>query len=791
MPRKPTYEELEKLVKDLEKEPTERIQAEEAYHNLVKRSPMGMHFYELQDHDRLVFVGANPAADRLLGVDNQVFVGKTIEEAFPPLSQTEVPERYRQAARHGIPWATEQINYEDQQIVGAFEVRAFRISPNKMAAEFTDITHRKKVEKALKESEERYRLMTENVADVLWTMDMNLNFTYISPSIENLRGYTVDEAMVQALKDTMLPDSLVVVMELVGQKLVLIESGDDEGWSPVIFEAEQYCKDGTTIWSQNNARFLPGPDEKPVSILGVSRDITERKQAEVALRQSEEKYRTMIERSNDMIWTIDTSGSFTFFNKQTEEVTGLKLKDWIGKSFVPLILEEDLPMIMDIFKNVLEGKSDKYEFRFRKQENEILTIIVSTAPLWIDGKVSGVVSFGRDITGKKLAEEEKANLETQLQQSQKMESIGTLAGGIAHDFNNILFPMFGYLEMMLEDMPEDNPHRGKIAKVFKGALRARDLVRQILTFSRQAEHETKPLKVQHVLKEVLKLIRSTLPTTIGIHQDISNECDSIMADPTQIHQIAMNLMTNAYHAMENTGGTLKVSLKEVELAIEDITGTAMNPGPHVCLTVADTGPGMDNVTVDRIFDPYFTTKEEGKGTGLGLAVVHGIVKSYGGHINVKSEPGMGTEFKVYLPLIRPQGTVQKTITDLPIQKGTERILLVDDQDEIVQLSGKMLERLGYNVTTRTSSVEALEAFRTQPDKFDLVITDMTMPNMTGDKLAGELIKIRSDIPIVLCTGFSEGMSEERAASLGIKGFLMKPVVMKELSSEIRKALGKK
>jgi PAS domain S-box-containing protein len=791
MPRKPTYEELEKLVKDLEKEPTERIQAEEAYHNLVKRSPMGMHFYELQDHDRLVFVGANPAADRLLGVDNQVFVGKTIEEAFPPLSQTEVPERYRQAARHGIPWATEQINYEDQQIVGAFEVRAFRISPNKMAAEFTDITHRKKVEKALKESEERYRLMTENVADVLWTMDMDLNFTYISPSIENLRGYTVDEAMVQALKDTMLPDSLVVVMELVGQKLVLIESGDDEGWSPVIFEAEQYCKDGTTIWSQNNARFLPGPDEKPVSILGVSRDITERKQAEVALRQSEEKYRTMIERSNDMIWTIDTSGSFTFFNKQTEEVTGLKLKDWIGKSFVPLILEEDLPMIMDIFKNVLEGKSDKYEFRFRKQENEILTIIVSTAPLWIDGKVSGVVSFGRDITGKKLAEEEKANLETQLQQSQKMESIGTLAGGIAHDFNNILFPMFGYLEMMLEDMPEDNPHRGKIAKVFKGALRARDLVRQILTFSRQAEHETKPLKVQHVLKEVLKLIRSTLPTTIGIHQDISNECDSIMADPTQIHQIAMNLMTNAYHAMENTGGTLKVSLKEVELAIEDITGTAMNPGPHVCLTVADTGPGMDNVTVDRIFDPYFTTKEEGKGTGLGLAVVHGIVKSYGGHINVKSEPGMGTEFKVYLPLIRPQGTVQKTITDLPIQKGTERILLVDDQDEIVQLSGKMLERLGYNVTTRTSSVEALEAFRTQPDKFDLVITDMTMPNMTGDKLAGELIKIRSDIPIVLCTGFSEGMSEERAASLGIKGFLMKPVVMKELSSEIRKALGKK
>jgi len=1040
MSKKPTYEELEKEIKKLSQETVERKTTEEAYRNIVESSPMGMHFYELQN-DRLVFIGANPAADRLLGVDNQAYIGKTIEEAFPPLSQTKVPKMYRQAARQGIPWETEQVDYEDHQIIGAFEVRAFQISPNKMAAMFTDITNRKKIVKALKDSEESYRLIAENVADVIWTMDMNFRFTYISPSIFQLRGYTVEEAMQQSIEETVLPESLSKLMVLANQKLMLIESGDGEGWSPITFEAEQFCKDGTTIWSHNNARFLPGPNGEPVSILGVThnitdrkraeevlreseekykslannlnvgiyrntvgpkgkfleanpaivemfgfdskeeflqvkvsdlyknpddrkefnakllkagalrneelqlqkkdgtsfigsvsavlmkdekdevqfydgivedatarkqaeealreseekhrklvsnisdviaildkegiitykssniteqfgwspddligkhslftvhlddqerigkeltqilkkdrakvrveykyickdgsnrpveltavnmvndpvingvlcnyKDITERKYSEETLKQSEEKYRTMIERSNDMIWTLDTSGNFTFFNKQTEEVTGLKLKEWIGKSFVPLILEEDLPMIMDIFKKGLKGESAQYELRFRNQENEILTITVNTAPLLMDGAVSGIVSFGRDITRRKLAEEEKADLEAQLQKAQKMESIGTLAGGIAHDFNNILFPMFGYLEMMLEDVSEDSPLRDKLAEVFTGAMRARDLVLQILTFSRQTEHEKKPLKVQLVIKEALKLIHSSLPTTIVIHQDISNECKLVMADHTQIHQIAMNLITNAYHAMEETGGKLTITLKEVELAAKDLKDPAMIPGPHVCLSVADTGPGMDQGNIARIFDPYFTTKEEGKGTGLGLAVVHGIVKSHGGHISVYSEPGKGTEFKVHLPVIKKQKESAKVETDLLIQKGNEQILLVDDQDIIVQMEKQMLERLGYHVSARFSSVDALEAFRANPEKFDLVITDMTMPNMTGEQLAREIMKIRSNTPVILCTGFSEMMSKEKAESLGIKGFLMKPVVIKNLSKIIRDVL---
>jgi len=399
-----------------------------------------------------------------------------------------------------------------------------------------------------------------------------------------------------------------------------------------------------------------------------------------------------------------------------------------------------------------------------------------------------VSGTGRDVTERILSERKVAKLQEQLTQALKMEAIGTLAGGIAHDFNNILFPMFGYLEMMLEDVPKESPLRGHLVEVFSGAKRARDLIKQILTFSRQSDHERKPLETQRVIKEALKLIKSSLPTTIEISKDIQKDCGLVLAEPTQIHQIVMNLCTNAYHAMEEKGGKLAITLKEVELAAKDFKDPAMIPGPHVCLTVADTGPGMEQSIIDRIFDPYFTTKEEGKGSGLGLAVIHGIVKNHGGDISVYSEPGKGAEFKVYLPVIKKQKETAKFETDTPIQKGTERILLVDDQDLIVDMERQMLERLGYHITARTSSIEALEAFRANPDKFDLVITDMTMPNMTGDKLAGEMIKIRTDIPIILCTGFSEMMSQERAESLGLKGFLMKPVVLKELSSVIRKVL---
>ena len=402
--------------------------------------------------------------------------------------------------------------------------------------------------------------------------------------------------------------------------------------------------------------------------------------------------------------------------------------------------------------------------------------------------VQSNLQLKREINNRKQAEEKRNKLETQLQQCQKMEAIGTLAGGIAHDFNNILASVIGYTELALDNTEKGTLLYDNLQEVFSAGQRASDLVKQILTFSRQADQELKPLQVQLFVREALKLIRSTLPSTIEIKQNISNTCGLVMADATQIRQVAMNLLVNAFHAMEDKGGKLDVILKEVDLDMNDLKDPAMVPGPYVCLTVADTGIGIDKSVIDRIFEPYFTTKEKDKGTGLGLATVHGIVKSYKGDIRVYSEPGKGSTFHVYLPAIQTRIEEKEIRVISPMERGTEQILFVDDEAQIVRIAQQMLEGLGYHVTARTSSIETLEAFRAAPDKFDLVITDMTMPNMTGVELAKKLMEIRSGIPIIICTGFSEKISEHKAETVGIRGYVMKPVLKSELSEKIRQVL---
>jgi nitrogen-specific signal transduction histidine kinase len=371
----------------------------------------------------------------------------------------------------------------------------------------------------------------------------------------------------------------------------------------------------------------------------------------------------------------------------------------------------------------------------------------------------------------------------------KLQAIGTLAGGIAHDFNNILFPIVGYTELTMDDVPEDSQARQNLEEVLKAANRAKELVQQILTFSRQSSQERRPLKVQYLIKEATKLLRATIPSSIEIECNIDESCGPIKGDPTQIHQIIMNLCTNAYHAVQETGGKLEVSLKEIYISYEQsLDRVGMKIGKHIELMVKDSGHGMEPQVIERIFEPYFTTKEQGKGTGLGLSVIHGIVKSHGGDITVSSQPGNGATFKVYLPIIDDIEEEINVIEPLIAINGEERILLVDDEAQIIDIEQQILERLGYKVTPKTDSEEALEEFAAQPDRFDLVITDMTMPKMTGDQLARRMMDIKPQIPVILCTGFNESISEEKALAMGIDKFVMKPIVKDELATTIRTVL---
>lgn len=387
---------------------------------------------------------------------------------------------------------------------------------------------------------------------------------------------------------------------------------------------------------------------------------------------------------------------------------------------------------------------------------------------------------------------ERERLLQNLRQSQKMEAVGTLAGGVAHDFNNMLTPILGYTELLLAQLPPADKMRENLSEIKKAAQRARSLVQQILTFSRQRENEMICVQVQPIVKECLKMLRSSLPTTIEIKENIDNECGSVMADPTQLQQVLINICTNAAHAMEERGGTLEVELRERSFSpADELPLEQMRPGNYVCLEVRDTGCGMDTAILDRIFEPYFTTKPQGKGTGIGLALVHGIIKSHGGHIRVDSEKGGGTTFGVYLPVCCHQEEGMSSIVNTSISRGSERVLLVDDEEQVVKMLQEMLDYLGYSVVDLTDSVEALRLFTERPGDFDVVITDQTMPHLTGADLAAKIIEIRPDLPVIICTGYSEAFTEEKARELGISKYLMKPVTIGDLSRAIREVCNRR
>jgi len=671
---------------------------------------------------------------------------------------------------------------KNEEIEGIVEERTSELKDTNKKL-IKEIEVRKNAEDALRASEERYRLLANNVTDVIWARDLNLNLTYISPSIVNQQGYSVEEAKNRKLEESWTSDSFKLVRKVFEEELEIEKSKKADFSRSRTIEVEVRCKDGSTKWTEAKMSFLRNQDSVPVGIIGVTRDISERKQAEQALRNSEEKYKNLVENINEVIYTLDESGVITYISPAIRTILDYDSSEIIGRSFTEFIYSEDLPRQKERFERVLSGPIGPDEYRLLSKSGEIRWVQTSSMPILEKNQTVGLQGVLSDIT-------ESKRLQSQLQQARKMESFGTLAGGIAHDFNNFLGIIIGNTELAMDDVPKWNPAHLNLEEILEAGLRASDVVRQLLSFTRRTQLEKKPVNIGIIMQESLKLLRSSIPTSIEIHQNIPRDIDTILANPTQINQILINLSTNAHHAMPY-GGILAISLENVELD-EDRAAQYpdLNPGRYVNLKVSDTGHGISTMEIDRIFDPYFTTKEVGKGTGMGLSVVHGIVKNHEGAISVKSEYGKGTTFSIFFPVIEEQTAIEaESVEKLPT--GNERILLVDDEKSILFTGRNLLERLGYQVETRQNPIEALNLFRVNSNQFDLVITDMTMPKMTGDQLVQEILKIQPDMPIILNTGFNEKIDEEKAKQIGIRQYIEKPFNRGLLANVVRDVLDEK
>lgn len=490
-----------------------------------------------------------------------------------------------------------------------------------------------------------------------------------------------------------------------------------------------------------------------------------------------------VEQASDGILITDKDRIIRYANPAFEKMSGFLSSEVMGNKLDMIWRGRTRRTFSDdIWSTVNREEPWKGRITVKRKDGSLYeTETTISVVLDCSGQISGYVNLNRDVTY-------EAKLEKQLIQAQKMQAIGTLAGGIAHDFNNILSAIMGYTEICMLQAPEDSQIPRRLGRVMHACQRAKELVRQILTFSRQSYQDQGRVQVHLIVKEALKLLRASLPSTIEIRREIRTDSSYILADPTQIHQVLMNLCTNAAHAMRKTGGVLHVGLKDVVIDSEKIKKyPALKPGYYVRLTVGDNGHGIDPKIMNRIFDPFFTTKNSDEGTGMGLAVVKNVVENHGGAVYVESCPGKGTIFKVFFP--RSTGELileKKSISHLP--GGKERILLVDDEEDIVRIAEEMLENLGYKVKATGSSPEALKWFDQTPDQFDLIITDQTMPMMTGSELANRMINIRPDIPVILCTGFSEVVLPEISESRNIRAVILKPFIIQEMALTIRKIL---
>ncbi|MCP3871885.1 MAG: PAS domain S-box protein [Desulfobacteraceae bacterium] len=642
-----------------------------------------------------------------------------------------------------------------------------------------DVTQEKHIQEILTQSEKRYRRLFEKSKDAILII-RDQNFIDCNQATVDMLGYNTKEQLLLTHPSSLSPpvqpdgkDSYTKANEMMAEA---IKNGSHR------FEWLHTRSNGSVFPVEVLLTTIPC-ESGGYEIHTIWRDITERKQAETALHESERHLRAILESNPDPMVVYNLKGYPQYLNPAFTKIFGWNLEELKGAK-IPFVPENQKKRSSDLLHQLYsDGNPVSFETERLTKKNRVLDIIVSAAVDKDDnGEPIGMVVNLTDVTSQK-------KLEMQYKQAQKMEAIGTLAGGIAHDFNNILSGMFGYSQLAQRDIEHPDKVKKHLAQIVKGAKRSANLVQQILTFSRQSEYQKMSLGLHLVVKESIMLLRPSIPATIEIKTDITSKA-VVHADPTKMHQLIINLCTNAYHAMSESGGILSISLSEVEISnFKNLKGKKVYPGNYIKLEVTDTGYGMDEKVLDKAFDPYFTTKQIGKGTGFGLSLVHAIVEEHKGILEVHSEPEKGSSFYIFLPIIDKKihshnGAKNKN-TKI---EGTESIMVVDDEEDIRLITKELLENYGYHVYLYENGLDAYRDFVKNPRHFDLIVSDMTMPGMTGDKLASKMLNIRPNLPIILCTGFSENFSEEQAYDIGIKKFFYKPISNTDLVHSMRNIL---
>jgi len=747
---------------------------EQRYRNIIESIPVGMHIYRLIDNKRLVFIGANPSADKILGVDNRQFIGKTIEQAFPALVKSKIPAAYRKVARGGALWRTDQVEYHENKISGAFEVTAFQTSPGHMVAAFSDITQRKKDEAALKASEEKYRNLYGAAPVGLCQLKYREGtLLAANQALIALLGYDSFED----LKATFDPYAHLLTGKRTKE---IVRKLRDEGKIDK-FEVAAIKKDSTQTPVEISAVVYR--DQGIVEAVVI--DISKRIKIETELRESEHKYRNIFDNIRDIYFEATLKGKILEISPSVEDIIKYSSQELVGNSMEILFLN---PLQKNEFLEELmrKGEIPDYEVILKDKDGSPHVFSLHAVILHHHQK-----KLTQKIIGSLRDRSESKFLQEQLHQAQKMEAVGRLAGGIAHDFNNLLTVIQGYADLTMSLLNQKDPIYANIQEISKSASRAEALTRQLLTFSRKQIVQSTVLSLNSILKEMQIMLLRLIGEDIKLELNLEHKPGYIKADPGQIEQVIMNLVVNARDAMPN-GGFLHIETSNIIISKDmDISKIKkLKQGNYILLVIRDTGIGMDKKTLEHIFEPFFTTKDISKGTGMGLSTAYGIVKQNNGYIQAESEPGHGSIFKIYFPRVDEIPAVQNKndISDEELT-GTETILVVEDEVNLRQLVTRSLNKHGYKTLEAAHGGSALLICEQEGTKIDLILCDVIMPEMKGPELVQRLQKVQSNMRVLFMSGYTDSSINLQNLPEKNKQYIQKPFTQKALLKKIRDVLG--